>query len=171
MDKMSNKICALFCGKCWHEWKQTRWYVEYNQDNEYTCMLCGMVSTGITLDNPDFSPRSPDWWTLWERVTTWEQYDRFRKFVRDKLTRETINQMSWFEIYLVNNLSSNLAAYLRHAYKEGLHQELFKMECPCPPEYKGDQEINRVCPYCNGTGTIETPLAKELREINHDPRH
>lgn len=161
MTKDQNKICALFVGKCWHEWKQTRWYVEYNQDNEYTCMLCGMVSTGITLDNPDYSLRGQDWWELWDRVTKDEKFFfRFKDFCSSKKG----NHQDMFLVRFVNNLRENVVAYLKYALDNGLHEELFKMECPCPPEYKGDQEIDRVCPYCSGTGTIDTPLAKAVKE-------
>ena len=31
-------------------------------------------------------------------------------------------------------------------------------ECPCPPEFYGDQEIESVCPYCNDTGIIEEEI-------------
>jgi hypothetical protein len=160
-----NKICALFCGL---EYQEGWWcekcqsfvdgrQVTYQENHE----TCGYP---VIYKMVDFSPSSPDWWTLWDKVTTWEHYDRFRKFVQDRLKRENINDMSWFEIYLVNNLPSNLVAYLRYAFDNGLHPELFKVECPCPPEYQGDKETVRVCPYCGGSGTIDTPLAKAVKE-------
>ena len=34
-------------------------------------------------------------------------------------------------------------------------------ECPCPPEFKGDVEINKACPYCNGSGKIRAEWARE----------
>jgi hypothetical protein len=75
----------------------------------------------------------------------------------------------------VNRLRENVVAYLRYALDNGMHRELFKEKCKyaqtwprvgkrggdalfCQHECgKGDKE--------NCSGTIDTPLAKVVREV------
>jgi len=47
---------------------------------------------------------------------------------------------------------------------EEVQREFGYTECPCPPEFKGDKEIIRVCPYCNGTGKVMRPWLRVMKE-------
>lgn len=157
-----DKVCALFCGLHWHG----RFIYESGQKSIYKCAdpSCDFHKHQSLdpLENPDFSPRSPDWWTLWERVT------KDKKFLTE-FGHWTAN--IWYglmnnekhAIWFVNNLRENVCEYLKHAMENGIHPELFKQECEkirlC------DSYMEECCRGCNGTGYIDTPLARALKEV------
>jgi len=70
---------------------------------------------------------------------------------------------AWGYVYryfpiLMNNLNDALLSFLR---TDEARERWGWTECPCPPEFKGDEEVKRVCPYCNGTGKIRAKWMEE----------
>jgi RNase P subunit RPR2 len=57
--------------KCWHEFYKTQDYVEYNQDEEYTCKKCGSIE-GRDNYNPDYLN---SWNDYGELVRSISEYD------------------------------------------------------------------------------------------------
>lgn len=156
-----NKICALFCGL---EYQEGWWcekcqsfvdgrQVTYQENHE----TCGYP---VIYKMVDFSPRSPDWWTLWDRVTGDKE---FYKQLYIKYGFQSIVGT----IDFVNNLHENVCDYLRYALDNGLHQELFKGKCPKHDSYEiVECYYQHDCEMeCAGTGTIDTPLARAVKEV------
>lgn len=165
-----NKICAAFCEMCWHEPDTT---------GLFHCKKCGIEMIHVSLDDkryweperPDFSPRSPDWWTLSDKIEGMDAkfVAAFGEYCWDKWDKAS--DIAAYHFWFNRNLPSNLVAYLRYAYKNGLHQELFKVNCIYAPAYEeACMNCGDNCPLIEEMpndceGTIDTPLGKAVREV------
>ena len=134
---------------CWHEWNIAQY-----------CKVCGVSRHGN--DNPSYSTSPADREQLWlylvGKEEMWKEFDNWAWEQSGDLI--TTKYVPWLFLPLdgVPRWVSLLSEWLG---MESTREKWGWVECPCPPEFKGDEEIKRVCPYCSGTGRIRAEWAKE----------
>ncbi len=155
---INNKRLAKFEGKCWHIFST---YPRH-------CDICGKFISSRILppSNPSYSTSPADRERLWEYLMGKEEmWNSFLDWSVKQYWRPQIKADRGFFPWLTLPLDgvprwvSLLSDWLG---LESVREKFGTTECPCPPEFKGDEEIKRVCPYCSGTGRIRTEWAKEV---------
>ena len=150
---INNELLFHFAnpGKCWHE-----------RENTYgsVCILCG-ATLSYTYTNLSYSTSPADRERLWLYLVgkeMWKEFDNWAWEQSGGLI--TTEYVPWLTLPLdgVPRWVSLLSEWLG---LEEVREKFGTTECPCPPEFKGDEEIERVCPYCSGTGKIRAEWAKE----------
>ncbi|MEN6321719.1 MAG: hypothetical protein ABFD82_23595, partial [Syntrophaceae bacterium] len=137
-----NKFLTLFMGECWHVFKKK---LDYD-----LCKLCGYRRSASWQEQyPDHlsNPLPVIRWMEKEMPEVWEKY--LALYMSNPPIYPSKREYNRFTIALNKTFDlSNLVTYLVQNPSWG------EKECPCPPEFKGDVEIEQVCPYCNGSGLI-----------------
>ena len=140
-------------------------------DNERLCLFEGQKWHKRSEINPDYSTSPADRERLWEYLMGQEEmWMQFYIWSHEKKEQGDCNRViydwpfvSWLTLPLdgVPRWVSLLSEWLG---MESTREKWGWVECPCPPEFKGDEEIKRVCPYCSGSGKIRAEWAKGKEE-------
>lgn len=129
-DKQVNKFLTLFIGKA-----QISKTEEYQWGESYS---------------KNFGPFSPSGIFEWKEYMENNHSELWNCYCNWCLNIEMEEGLPTLVNCVLN--PRNLAEFLLER-----REEWEWVECPCPPEFKGDVEIKKVCPYCNGTGKIKHP--------------
>ena len=134
---INNELLAKFEGK---KWDKNEWEPDYSR-------------------HPDDRERL--WLYLMGQEETWTAFVHYVEEQKKDDYVETLLPWLFLSIDGVPRWVSLLSEWLG---MESVREKWGWVECPCPPEFKGDEEIERVCPYCSGTGRILAPWAKYAKE-------
>jgi hypothetical protein len=154
MSDIDNELLAKFEGR-WKEWKPSDPVDDlYNVDYDSL--------------NPSYSTSPADRERLLEYLMGQEEmWMQFYIWSHEKKEQGDCNRVI-YDWPFVSWLFSPLDGVPRWVPllsdwlgMEEVREKFGTTECPCPPEFKGDEEINRVCPYCSGSGKIREEWAKE----------
>ena len=149
---INNERLAKFEGKCWHEVEQ----------GSIKCKHCEKLGTFPWSLSINFSTSPEDRERLWLYLMGKEEmWNSFLDWsVKQYWIKADRGFFPWLTLPLdgVPRWVSLLSDWLG---LESVREKWGWVECPCPPEFKGDEEIKRVCPYCSGSGRIRAEWAKE----------
>jgi hypothetical protein len=166
-EEEKNHFLTLLMGQCWH---QAHCY------EEGECYKCGLNVTGEEFGSTDIEDYRPNYFTDsgFEPIRrymeqslpeVWEGYLNHCRNIQFKIYylsgKEDYSETNIFNVQLD---LTNLIAYLLDN-QEGWAWE----ECPCPPEFKGDIEVDRICPYCNGLGKVKHPTLIYSESLKEEP--
>ena len=130
-------------------------------DNERLCLFEGQKWHKRSEINPDYASsadyRERLWLYLMGKEEMWNSFLDWS--VKQYWIKADRGFFPWLTLPLdgVPRWVSLLSEWLG---LESTREKWGWVECPCPPEFKGDEEIKRVCPYCSGTGRIRAEWAK-----------
>ena len=127
---------------------------------EGACQRCGNRSDCICEINYPTSPEDRErlWLYLVGKEEMWKEFDIWAWVQSGDLI--TTKYVPWL-FSLLDGVPRWVYFLSEWLGLEDVREKFGVKECPCPPEFKGDEEIERVCPYCSGSGKIRAEWAKE----------
>ena len=154
-----NHFLTLLIGKCWHGKYTTDGYSSWKQ-----CLACKEILPRY-YSNPDYYHDLSGFQTVKDfmesqMAETWEKH---LLFVASNVNTECKKRLQ-YKLYFTKVFNAqlsldNLITYLLNG------TEWAWKECPCPPEFQGDKEIVRICPYCGDLGKVKHPALTWAEEL------